>query len=157
MSDQTERCPVCAANSGEARISPGPVIHNGRWWLVEHAYPSSLLGWIVIVLKRHAEALHQLSVEEGRELGLLQHAASISLHRMLKTAKEYSLCLGEAPHFSHLHFHVGPRPPDVREDRKGTQAFAYLKGVEDPVAPEHVSTFCEEFAAILDRTIGEIR
>ncbi len=42
--------------SGEQRISPGPTIYESRYWLVEHAYPCRMLGWLVIVLKRHVIA-----------------------------------------------------------------------------------------------------
>jgi diadenosine tetraphosphate (Ap4A) HIT family hydrolase len=52
------------SNSGDKRISPGCQIFNGKYWLVEHAYPSNLVGWLVIVLKRHCEKLHDLEKEE---------------------------------------------------------------------------------------------
>ena len=45
-------CLTCKSNSGEQRISPGPTIYEGQYWLVEHAYPVKRVGWIVIVLKR---------------------------------------------------------------------------------------------------------
>lgn len=50
-------CHTCRSLSGERRISPGPTIYEGRNWLIEHAYPTGLKGWLVIVLKRHADAL----------------------------------------------------------------------------------------------------
>jgi len=59
-------CPVCRSNRGVERISPAPPVHEGRFWLVEHAYPCSLLGWLVIVLKGHAEALHDLTMSSPR-------------------------------------------------------------------------------------------
>ena len=61
-------CWTCKSNIGEKRISPGPTIFEGQSWLVEHAYPVKTIGWIVIVLKRHAEALHELTIEEFIEL-----------------------------------------------------------------------------------------
>ena len=54
-------CWTCKSNLGEKRISPGPTIYEGKYWLVEHAYPIKMIGWLVIVLKRHAEALHELT------------------------------------------------------------------------------------------------
>ena len=97
MTHDLDDCPVCAANQGIKRISPGPVIYEGMAWQVEHAYPSSLLGWLVIVLRRHAEALHELTEAEAEELGVLQRAAAMALHQELGCAKEYSICYGEAP------------------------------------------------------------
>ena len=56
MNERPSDCPVCRANEGIDRISPGAVIYEGRAWQVEHAYPTSLLDWLVIVLRRHVEA-----------------------------------------------------------------------------------------------------
>src|SRR5512134_4061576 len=73
-------CWTCKSNTGEKRISPGPTIFEGDYWLVEHAYPVKILGWIVIVLKRHAEALHELTVEEFMELAQIQARLIPLLH-----------------------------------------------------------------------------
>lgn len=89
-SSESSECRVCAQNLGEGRISPGPVIHQGTAWRVEHAYPSSLLGWLVIVLERHAEALHQLEPEEAVELGILQRAVAIALNAKFGTAPGFT-------------------------------------------------------------------
>ena len=48
-------CYSCRSISGTTRISPGPYIYKGQFWLVDHAYPTRLKGWLVLVLKRHAE------------------------------------------------------------------------------------------------------
>lgn len=63
MSEQQPTlCFTCLSNTGERRISPGKTIYEGQHWLVEHAYPCGLVGWLVIVLRRHAQALHELTV-----------------------------------------------------------------------------------------------
>ena len=41
-------CLICCSISGERRISPGPFIYEGAYWLVDHAYPTLLKGWLVI-------------------------------------------------------------------------------------------------------------
>ena len=56
-----EDCLTCLSNNGIRRISPGETIYSGKYWNVEHAYPSALLGWLVIVLKRHTGKLHELT------------------------------------------------------------------------------------------------
>src|SRR5260370_12981866 len=71
--EQSGECFSCRSISGEKRISPGPYIHEGNYWLVDHAYPTSLKGWLVIVLKRHVEALHELSQEEFKDLADIQY------------------------------------------------------------------------------------
>jgi|SRR5215216_4255221 len=65
-------CWTCKSNTGEKRISPGPTIFEGKYWLVEHAYPVKAIGWLIIVLKRHAEVLHELTAEEFTELAQIQ-------------------------------------------------------------------------------------
>ncbi len=137
-------CLTCKSNSGEQRISPGPTIYEGDYWLVEHAYPVKRVGWLVIVLKRHAEALHELSAEEFAELGRLLSLATHFLSEELHNQKEYISCYGEAEGFPHIHFHVFAKPADLPEELKGGKSFNLLKvSREDAVPPEEIISFCE--------------
>ncbi len=154
MTENSSGCRVCSQNGGEGRISPGSVIYEGTAWRVEHAYPSSLLGWLVIVLRRHAEALHELEPEEAVELGILQRAVAIALNAKFDTAKEYSICYGEAPRFSHLHVHIVPRAFDVAESLRGGGVFAHLKAQDDAIPPAAVSKFCDEFGPLLSSVLA---
>ena len=146
MSGSAPGCLVCAANSGARRISPGRTIHFGRWWQVEHAYPTSLLGWLVIVLRRHAEALHDLTPEEASELGELQRVAALALRSEFGTLKEYSVCFGELEGFSHIHVHLVPRAPDLDTQFRGTRAFGFLKPRDNALPPELVAARCDSLA-----------
>jgi len=140
-------CPVCLANAGTERISPGAPIYEGEFWVVEHAYPSALLGWLVIVLKRHAEALHDLTCAEGKELGLLQWAVAHALKSTTSCRKEYSIFFAEMPRFSHVHFHMVPRAEDLSPELRGGRVFAFLKAPEEEVVdPEVVSEFCVQIS-----------
>jgi diadenosine tetraphosphate (Ap4A) HIT family hydrolase len=137
-------CPVCKSNSGENRISPGPTIYEGKYWFVEHAYPVQRIGWIVIVLKRHAEALHQLTALEFTELGQIQSWLTHLLFEELHCEKEYSICFGEAEHFAHIHFHVFAKPHGFPEELKGGKSFALLKVLaEEAVPPKDIIAFCQ--------------
>ena len=137
-------CLTCKSNSGEQRISPGPTIYEGEYWLVEHAYPIQRVGWLVIVLKRHAEALHDLSTEEFAELSRLQSLATRFLFEELGCQKEYISCYGEAEGFAHIHFHVFAKPANLLEELKGGNSFSLLKvSREDAVSPDEVISFCE--------------
>jgi diadenosine tetraphosphate (Ap4A) HIT family hydrolase len=137
-------CWTCLSNSGEKRISPGPAIFEGRYWLVEHAYPVQRTGWLVIVLKRHAEALHELSADEFVELGTLQSEATRILFEEMHCAKEYISCYAEMEHFQHIHFHVFARPADFPDEIKGGKSFALLKVTpEEAVAADVIAAFCE--------------
>jgi diadenosine tetraphosphate (Ap4A) HIT family hydrolase len=132
------------SNAGERRISPGPAIHEGRFWIVEHAYPTQLLGWLVIVLRRHAEALHELTREEFLELAYIQADLIPELFSALRCEKEYLACYAELEHFRHIHVHVVPKPANLPENLLGAASFGLLKVPEgEAVARETVQAFCE--------------
>ena len=138
-------CYSCLSNTGERRISPGRTIYTGEHWLVEHAYPCGLVGWLVIVLKRHAEALHELSPAEWAELGHLQQRTAMLLHLALDCEKEYVMGLAEVPGFKHIHFHVVAKPRDLGAELAGTRIFAMLKvSAAEAVPPENIAAFCEQ-------------
>jgi diadenosine tetraphosphate (Ap4A) HIT family hydrolase len=140
-------CRVCHSNSGEQRISPGATIHEGRHWLVEHAYPVSRTGWLVIVLKRHAEALHELTAEEFAELAGIQARATHVLHETLKSQKEYVACYAETEHFHHMHFHVFAKPHDLPREQWGGGSFAIIKVSEQEAIPrQELADFCSLLA-----------
>lgn len=137
-------CWTCKSNTGEKRISPGPTIFEGRYWLVEHAYPIRRLGWLVIVLKRHSEALHELSAEEFAELGYIQSETVKVLFEETHCEKEYISCYAETEHFHHIHFHVFAKPVDFPDELKGGKSFTLLKvAPEEAIPADEVISFCE--------------
>ena len=148
-------CPVCRSNAGILRISPGAVIYEGRAWQVEHAYPTSLLGWLVVVLRRHAEALHELTFDEATELGAIQRAVAVSLQSNLGCVKEYAVCYGEAAGFSHLHLHLIPRSIDLDVDLQGGGIFGCLESPEDTLPASVVSEFCDELGTMVATQMAE--
>lgn len=141
-------CYTCRSISGERRISPGPTIFEGEFWLVEHAYPCRMVGWLVLVLKRHVEALHELSGEEFAELGELQGRVARLLHGEMGCEKEYMACFAEAEHFRHVHVHMVAKDKGLPPELKGTAIFAMLKATdEEAVPPDEIKAFCEEMKA----------
>ena len=141
-------CLTCLSISGKRRISPGPTIYSGRYWMLEHAYPTRWKGWLVIVLKRHAEALHELTREEFVELGGLQAMAVSILHEALDCAKEYAVCFAEKEGFQHIHFHIVAVPRGLPTEFRGGKIFAMINVTEAEALPrEEVTTFCEALAA----------
>ena len=99
---------------------------------------------MIIVLKRHAEALHDLTAEEFIELGQIQAWLTHLLFEELHCKKEYSVCFGEAEHFSHIHFHIFAKPHGFPEELKGGRSFALLKVTpEDAVPAREIIGFCE--------------
>lgn len=136
-------CYSCRSNSGEQRISPGPTIYEGKHWYVEHAYPVGMVGWLVLVLKRHAEAIHELSADEFTELGVLQGTVARLLRSELGCQKEYVMCFAEAEHFNHVHVHIVAKAHDLPHEMRGPRVLAMLKIEQvEPLPPEEIAAFC---------------
>jgi diadenosine tetraphosphate (Ap4A) HIT family hydrolase len=144
MKANSMECWTCKSNTGEKRISPGPTIFEGEYWFVEHAYPVKVTGWLVIVLKRHAEALHELAAEEFVELAQIQAKLIPLLYEELRCEKEYVVCYAEMEHFRHIHLHVFAKPANLPDELKGGGSFALLKVTpEEAISPDEVISFCE--------------
>ena len=138
-------CLSCRSISGEKRISPGPTIYEGTYWLVEHAYPTSLQGWLVIVLKRHAEALHELSKEEFAELAEIQYRLAQIMRQDTQVEKEYMACFAEGSGFNHIHIHFVAKPKDLPAELKGPAVFKVLQVDEaHAVPPDAIKAYCED-------------
>jgi diadenosine tetraphosphate (Ap4A) HIT family hydrolase len=124
------KCLSCQSLKGETSLSRGPAILKSKYWQVEHIHPTSLLGWLVIVLKRHAEALHELSSDEFSELARIQEATTKALHEETKCQKEYNMIFAEQENFNHVHVHIVPIPEDLPAKNRGPNIFS-LHGVPD--------------------------
>jgi diadenosine tetraphosphate (Ap4A) HIT family hydrolase len=116
--------------------------------VVEHAYPTRLPGWLVIVLRRHVEALHELHPEEFAEFArVLEHTCRV-LHQAVGCDREYVACYAEVDHFRHVHFHVVPRAADLPKEFVGTRSFAFLQVSEAEAVPrEEIRVLCESLRA----------
>ena len=93
-------------------------IYRGNNWDVVHAYNTSYLGWLVLVLRRHAEAIDELRADEAEELGTLLRRVSLALKQQLGCSKTYVMQFAESADHPHVHFHVVARMPEqAPEDR----------------------------------------
>jgi diadenosine tetraphosphate (Ap4A) HIT family hydrolase len=143
--DLPQPCLSCLSNTGQRRISPGKTIYEGQYWLIEHAYPCGLIGWLVIVLRRHAEALHELTAAEWAELGTLQQRTATLLRSVLQCEKEYVMGIADVSGFKHVHFHVVAKPAELPDELVGTRIFAMLKLSSDKgVQADSIAEFCEQ-------------
>jgi len=139
-------CLTCLNLSRERRISSGPFIYEGTHWIVDHAYPTTHLGWLVILPKRHVEALHELTKEEFQELAEIEYKLVQVMHTDPSVQKEYLMCFAESEGFHHVHIHIVPRPVDLSAHLKGPRIFALLKVDEEhAIAAQELTAFCEEF------------
>ena len=149
--ESTLRCYSCEALRGERHISPTEHIYYGRYWIVDHAWPSALVGWVVLVLRRHAAALHELTADEFAEMGELLARTVRALHMETGCAKEYLACFAEADHFQHVHIHVVPRANDLPHELHGQHIFALLNPTDDALAPvADVQAFCTRMRAAME-------
>jgi diadenosine tetraphosphate (Ap4A) HIT family hydrolase len=101
-------------------------IHRTPYWDVVHSYNTALPGWLVLVARRHIEAIAELTDEEATELGILLQRASLALKEVTGCLKTYVIQFAEMAEHPHVHFHVVPRMADQPEDRRGTNVFEYL-------------------------------
>jgi diadenosine tetraphosphate (Ap4A) HIT family hydrolase len=46
-------------------------IYGDEHWRVAHAYDSSLLGWLIVLARRHVESLADFTEQEAASLGPL--------------------------------------------------------------------------------------
>lgn len=137
-------CLTCLNLSGEQPISPAPFIYEGTYWVVDHAYPTKHLGWLVILPRRHVEALHELTREEFQELAEIEYKLVQVMRTDPAIQKEYLMCFAEGEGFHHVHIHVVPKPANLPARLKGPRVFALLK-VDKKHAAKKLTAFCEEF------------
>ena len=101
-------------DNGEAR--DWDCIYRSEFWDLAHAYNTSYLGWLVLIARRHIEALDELSVAEAAELGSLLREVSLALKRQTGCRKTYVMQFAESREHPHAHFHIVPRQPDQAPD-----------------------------------------
>jgi diadenosine tetraphosphate (Ap4A) HIT family hydrolase len=110
------------------------------YWDVVHSYNTSLPGWLVLVARRHIEAIDALTEDEAVELGQLLRRVSIALREVTGCLKTYVMQFAEQAEHPHVHFHIVPRMADQPEDRRGGQVFGYLGVAEEERVPEETLT-----------------
>lgn len=106
------------------------IYHTDHWYVV-HSYNSALLGWLVLIPKRHVVAIDDLTDIEAAEFGLLLRRTSAALNATTGCVKTYVMQFAEQAEHPHVHFHVVLRMSDQPEERRSTKMFGYLN-----VAPE---------------------
>lgn len=119
-------CYVCENNIQFDSLPPRERIAADRYWRVAHAFNTELLGWLVLLPRRHVTSIAELTDAEAATLGGWQVRLSRVLHDVTGCAKTYIVQFAEQGGYSHVHFHVVPRMPDIPDDRRGPAVFGYL-------------------------------
>ena len=107
---------------------PRERIYLGAHWRVAHAFGTAQPGWLVVLPRRHVLALDELSLAEAAALGPVLRAVTAALREVTGCAKTYVALFAEAEGFSHVHFHVIPRPAGLDPQLRGPRIFALLGG-----------------------------
>jgi diadenosine tetraphosphate (Ap4A) HIT family hydrolase len=120
-------------------------------WDVVHAYNTSLPGWLVLVARRHIEALDELNEAEALELGALIQRVSQGLKMATGCRKTYVMQFAEHVDHPHVHFHIVPRMADMPPEYKSTKIFGYLGASEEErVSEEEMNEIAVNIRSFLD-------
>ncbi len=91
---------------------PWDSIYRSGNWDLAHAYNTSYLGWLVLIARRHIEALDEMTPAEATELGALLRVVSLALKQQTGCQKTYIMQFAESAEHPHAHFHIVPRWAD---------------------------------------------
>lgn len=119
-------CFACEHIARFDELQPRDRIAADEHWLVAPAIGSGLLGWLVLLPRRHVLTIADLTDAEAAGLGCWQVRLSRALHAVTGCVKTYVVQFAEAEGFGHVHFHVVPRPADLPADRCGPNVFGFL-------------------------------
>jgi diadenosine tetraphosphate (Ap4A) HIT family hydrolase len=151
---ETRECKTCGLlarrDRGEAPLWDS--IHRAPFWDVVHCNETSLLGWTVVVARRHVGSIAELTREEALELGVLLRSVSVALREITHCEKTYVLQFAEGEGHHHVHFHVIPRMPDLPEEFRSVRIFKHL-GV--PEAQRVSEDSMNDFARKIRRRLEE--
>lgn len=127
------QCQTCelVARRDRGEAPPWDAIYRSPYWDVVHSFDTSLVGWLVLVARRHMAAVDEMSDEEAVELGRLIRRVSLALKETTGCVKTYVIQFAEAPGHPHVHFHIVPRMADQPADHRGPNVFRYLGATDE--------------------------
>ncbi|MBI5931602.1 MAG: HIT family protein [Chloroflexi bacterium] len=130
-------------------------IYHTHYWDVVHCNSTSLLGWLILVQKRHIGAIEEMTETESIELGKLIRLVSIVLKELTGCLKTYVVQFAEAPGHNHVHFHIIPRMPNQLDEHRGSGIFKQLGVPEaDRVSEAAMNELAEKVRAYLVDAFG---
>lgn len=146
-------CYTCAQEAAGAGAPPRERIAVDEYWRAAHAFSSAVPGWLILVPRRHVTSIAGLTDAEAASLGGWQVRLSRALGRVLGCPKTYVAQFAEAEGFTHVHFHVVPRPPDLAIELRGPRIFQLLGSAgRPPVSAEEMDRLAAELTAELQQT-----
>jgi diadenosine tetraphosphate (Ap4A) HIT family hydrolase len=150
-----DECLTCAAGEGRVQLSLVPSLAVTTHWRVEQGHPTTVRGWLVVVLRRHAPALHDLTGEEWTELATVLAASCEALREVVAAEKEYVMQFAEAEGHRHVHLHVVPRLPEWPPELSGPRVMDALHPKDaEPLTLEEVGPTLDALRAALSGRLG---
>lgn len=130
-------CFVCdlVARRDRGEAPPWDAILRTNEWDLVHSFDSSLLGWLVLVSRRHIESMAEITDAEAASLGPLVRDASAALQKTTGCRKTYVVQFSESEG-GHVHVHVIARMPDMPDEARGPGIFRYQGRPESERVPE---------------------
>ena len=146
------RCITCelVAKRDDGTAPLWDCIQRTQFWDIAHCNATTIPGWLVLVARRHIEAIDELTHDEALELGVLLHQVSMALKQVVKCTKTYVVQFAEAEGHHHVHFHVIPRMANQPKERRGPKIFEYLEtSEEERVSEERMNEIAVKIQRIL--------
>lgn len=144
-------CYSCAQEAKDGELPPSENIAADDHWRVAHALGTALEGWLILLPRRHVTAVSELSDAEARELGVWQVRLSRALHGVFGCEKTYIAQFAETEGFTHVHFHVVPRSPDLPRELRGPGIFELMRPGRPPVTRQRIDEIARELRDELAR------
>ncbi|MCG5215442.1 HIT family protein [Streptosporangium sp. KLBMP 9127] len=119
-------CYTCDQEAQFDALPPRERIAADDCWRVAHAINTALPGWLVLLPRRHVTTVADLTYAEASALGLWQVRLSRALHKVTGCVKTYVVQFAELEGFSHVHFHIVPRMPDLPRELRGPDVFGLM-------------------------------
>ena len=146
----SESCLTCQSLQGIINLSKHQRIFESKYWIVEHMSPCAIKGWVVVALKRHCAALHELTTDEYMDFAHIAKTTCLIMNYLQNSEKEYVMQFAESERFGHVHFHIISRLHDWPQELKGTNIFNALNSsicppINDDELEKYVIDFKDKF------------
>jgi diadenosine tetraphosphate (Ap4A) HIT family hydrolase len=122
-----DECPRCATVAGRSS-TPGGIVHDDGLWLVVH-HPGSFAdpGELLVILRRHAETLGDLTDAEAAALGPVLRGGVGVIERVVKPQRVYAASYNER--VRHVHFFLLPRTAALPAGHVTSDLFRRARGL----------------------------
>ena len=147
MSAAGSDCPFCARRQTIYLESP-------RWWLLRHADPVPIAGWMMIASREHRGGLDEMTDLEQREAGIILAEVARAVRAETGCERTYSITFNEA--VRHLHLHVIPRHAADASTTSWALADRYRATARKEIAPADADAAEATARAVAERCMGAL-